>query len=87
MNMGDKTRGVYSKFRVSRTDGSHAPGGKHDGCQYFVLDLDHDPHAKAALDAYADSCRAEYPLLARDLSRWVLELDFGSTSDRGEKHG
>lgn len=65
--MGDPTRGVYEKFRVERTDGKSAPGQKHDGCDYFVLDLTHDKFADAALRAYAEACRAEYPDLARDL--------------------
>jgi len=65
--MGDKTRGFYDKFLVTRTDGQSAPGRKHHGCAYFVLDVDHDPHAVAALRAYADSCEADYPLLARDV--------------------
>ena len=65
--MGDRTRGLYGKFRVSRTDGSDAPGGKHDGCDYFVLDLTHDPFAIPALAAYANACRAAYPLLTADL--------------------
>ena len=66
--MGDKTRGLYEKFRVRRLDGSDRLGGKHDGCWYFVLDVTHDPHARAALLAYAESCRADYPLLADDLT-------------------
>lgn len=65
--MGDPAKGLHHKFEVERTDGTSAPGGKHDGCRYFVLDLDHDPHAAAAIDAYADSCEGDYPLLARDL--------------------
>ena len=65
--MRDKTRGLYNKFSVTRTDGSSEPGGKHDGCHYFVLDLSHDPHAVAALRAYAQSCEKDYPLLAADL--------------------
>jgi len=65
--MGDKTRGLYEKFTVIRNDGSSEPGGKHHGCEYFVLDLTHDKHAGAALLAYAHSCAAEYPLLASDL--------------------
>lgn len=65
--MGDKTRGLYEKYTVTRNDGSSEPGGKHHGCEYFVLDLTHDPHASAALRAYADSCAADYPLLAADL--------------------
>lgn len=65
--MGDKTRGLYGKFHIERTDGKSAPGQKHEGCDYFVLDLTHDPHAAAALRAYADSCAVEYPFLAADL--------------------
>lgn len=65
----DKTKGLYRKFTVERTDGSSGPGGKHEHCHYYVLDLDHDPHAPAAIRAYADSCRAEYPALAADLDR------------------
>ena len=65
--MGDKTRGIYNKFQVTRTDGSSNPGGKHHGCFYFVLDIDHDPHAIPALEAYAASCAADYPLLALDI--------------------
>jgi hypothetical protein len=65
--MGDPKRGLYNKFYVEREDGSSEPGGKHAGCDYFVLDLDHDPFAAPALRAYADACETEYPLLARDL--------------------
>lgn len=65
--MGDKSRGLYGKFIVRRQDGSSEPGGKHDECDYFVLDLTHDAHAKAAILAYANSCETEYPPLAADL--------------------
>jgi len=67
-------RGLHEKFIVTRTDGKSAPGEKHDGCRYFVLDLDHDPHAEAALAAYADACEADRPALAADL-RSVLDAD------------
>ncbi len=61
-------QGLINKFKkVERADGSSAPGGRHDGCEYFVLDIDHDPHARKALLAYADSCGGEYPELAADL--------------------
>ena len=63
----DATKGLYEKFHVERTDGRSAPGEKHDGCEYFVLDLDHDPHALPALIAYEKSCRADFPGLAADL--------------------
>ncbi len=69
--MGDTTRGLIEKFTVTRNDGKSEPGGKHERCRYFVLDLDHDAHAVAALKAYADSCKAEYPPLAADLKALV----------------
>lgn len=65
--MGDTNRGIYRKFNVTRTDGSSEPGGKHEHCRYFVLDLDHDPHAAPALAAYARSCSKTHPVLAADL--------------------
>jgi len=61
------TTGLYGKFIISRVDGTDAPGGKHDGCDYFALDLTHDPFAMPAIKAYADACRTEYPVLAADL--------------------
>ena len=67
-----RSRALSDKFEVHRKDGTDAPGGKHHGCQYFVLDVTHDPHARAALAAYAQSCRAEYPLLAEDIERKLL---------------
>lgn len=65
--MSDKTKGLFGKFYVTRKDGRDRPGEKHDGCEYFVLDLTHDPHAIPAIRAYAKSCRADYPALAADL--------------------
>jgi hypothetical protein len=68
MKMGDRNRGLYSKFTVERTDGQSALGKKHEDCDYFVLDLNHDPHAVPAVLAYAQSCHEDgYELLARDL--------------------
>lgn len=64
-------RGLYGKFNVSRVDGSSEPGGKHHGCQYFVLDVTHDRHSSIALLAYADSCSAQHPELAKDLRKLV----------------
>ena len=63
----DHERGLYGKYHVERVDGSSEPGGKHEHCNYFVLDLTHDKHALPALEAYALSCQDEYPLLAQDL--------------------
>jgi hypothetical protein len=66
-NNADKNQGLYNKFTVSRTDGTDLPGQKHAGCKYFVLDLTHDPHAIPAIRAYADSCRVNFPALAKDI--------------------
>jgi len=74
-NDDDKNKGLYQKYRVERTDGSSAPGGKHEKCRYFVLDLDHDPHAKLALKGYVISCRQYYPELAKDLDDVIDELE------------
>lgn len=61
-------QGLYRKFEVYRTDRSDAgPGCKHWGCDYFVIDVTHDQHAKAALAAYADACEATHPQLAADM--------------------
>jgi hypothetical protein len=85
--MGDKSRGLYpeGKFVVVRRDGLSARGRKHDGCDYFVLDLTHDPHALPALRAYAESARADgYVLLADDLE---AKLRCPETPDEGESDG
>lgn len=66
--MGNEQQiGIYEKYTVTRNDGTGAPGKKHDGCQYFVLDLDHDPFAKGAILAYATACEKTHPVLAQDL--------------------
>lgn len=66
-NKPAEQQGLFRKFDVKRVDGSDAPGGKHEGCRYFVLDMDHDKHAPAALLAYAADCASTYPELAADL--------------------
>lgn len=64
-------QGLFRKFDVRRVDGSDQLGGKHHGCLYYVLDVDHDPYAAAALGAYADACKESHPELARDLrEKW-----------------
>ena len=64
-------QGLFRKFDVRRVDGSDQPGGKHHGCRYFVLDVDHDQHAHDALTAYAAACESSHPELAADLrTKW-----------------
>ena len=68
----DKDRGLYRKYSlIERTDGMSGPGQKHDGCEYFVLDLTHDEHALPAIRAYATSCRKTHPQLSKDLWDWA----------------
>lgn len=86
--MSDRTRGMYRKFDVRRTDGSSEFGGKHQGCDYFVLDCHHDKFSIAAMMAYADACRSEFPQLADDIVRKVSELTvrFASVQTVGASH-
>lgn len=72
------SRGIYRKYIVERTDGSSGPGGKHEHCRYFVLDLAHDPFALPALRAYAKACEKTHPILATDL-RLILASSPGES--------
>lgn len=67
----DKQRGLHRKYVVFRTDGSSLPGGKHENCEYFVLDWDHDPFTIPAMEAYAEACKEKYPELAVDIYRKI----------------
>lgn len=68
-----KPNGLYRKFNVTRVDGKDKPGEKHHGCRYFVLDIDHDPHARQAIGAYVQSLNAhhEHQGLACSLEHWL----------------
>lgn len=57
--MPDNEKGLYEKYNVTRTDGSPIKG-----C--FVIEFK-DPHARIALNAYADSVEMTNPELAQDL--------------------
>ena len=80
----DTEQGLFQKFVVTRTDGSSSPGGKHEGCEYFVLDIDHDPLHKPALEAYANACESTHPQLAADLrTRYRLRVPIGKPEPQG----
>lgn len=71
---------MLNKFVVYRTDGTHNAGEKHDGCDYFVLDITHDKHALPALRAYAESARKDgYELLAKDILNKVENAEKNAT--------
>ena len=73
-----KEQGLYRKFEVRRTDGKDAPGEKHHGCEYFVLDATHDPAAIPALIAYAKYVGANgYPQLAEDIGKRIDAITQG----------
>ena len=78
--MSDKLKGLYKKFIVIRTDGQSVTGQKHDNCEYFVLDITHDPHAILALSAYAVDCRDDHPQLAEDIMKVVCRISLGVRS-------
>ncbi|WP_202844731.1 hypothetical protein [Luteimonas saliphila] len=84
-------QGLYRKFDVIRTDGSDQPGGKHEGCEYFVLDVTHDPHARAAIIGYARSLRdaGTHPELLQDIvDRWVsIDIAGLTPGKEGSDHG
>lgn len=69
MSESDKPRGLYKKYKVERVDKSE----KHVDCEYFVLDLDCDKFALNALYSYMCQCEAEYPYLAKDLRKKLID--------------
>jgi hypothetical protein len=73
-----KALGLFQKFNVSRTDGRDAPGEKHHGAEYFVLDMA-DTFAIPALTAYAEACKHEYPVLSADLFRKASEKSLAAS--------
>jgi hypothetical protein len=71
-----KQLGIYNKYAVYRNDREDRPGYRHQGCEYFVLDMTHDPFAVPALRAYADACQKEgYLALAAELRSKAYELE------------
>lgn len=61
-------QGLFRKYIVKRTDGQDEDLlNKHFNCEYFVLDLTHDPAARAALKAYVQAIVDTHPTLAEDI--------------------
>lgn len=61
--------GLHGKYIVHKTD-----TGEIVRTPCFVLRYDRDPHARAALRAYAASCEPENPRLAFDLEQELRRL-------------
>ena len=68
-NAEDKAFGLREKYAVTRIGGTPH---KHDDCDYFVLDWNHDRYARVAALAYADACEAE----------WLLTCESGPPRSR-----
>lgn len=64
----------HDRYLVKRADGSSTPGGKHENCEYYVLDLDCEPLVHVALDAYATACEMAFPVLSNHLKARVIGL-------------
>ena len=64
--MNDKDRSLYSKYRVTKWDGTPLDG------DCFVLRPDRDPAARAALAAYAAT--TENRQLASDINVWMSRI-------------
>ncbi len=63
--MSDENRCLFQKYIITKTSGDPLD----PEARYFVLRYDKDPHAQAALLAYAESCQVDNPQLAADLCR------------------
>lgn len=72
-------QGAFRKYNVSRADGKDAPGGSHEGDEYFVINLTRDAHAAAAIHAYADSCLTTHPQLSIELVRMLEAREKGNS--------
>ena len=57
----------FDKYKVQRSDANDQPGCRHHGCEYFVLDITHDPFAVPALRAYAAACKESDPELSESI--------------------
>lgn len=69
-------RGLFRKYEVQRVDGRDLIGGDRHGADYFVLDLTHDPIARAAALMYAAMAEHDgYRTLALDIRMRVKELE------------
>lgn len=71
--MGNSQDGLYDKYDVKRNDGD--PEGKHVDCRHFVLDPNHDPMSRRALQTYMqEATKNGYIALAADLQKWLKDL-------------
>lgn len=80
-----EAQGLVHKYHITRVDQSE----QHPDCEYFVMDLTHDPYSVPAMVIYALAAGVEYPQLKDDILarynaalppirptalEWVIEL-------------
>jgi hypothetical protein len=63
--------GIYGKYRIEKTDGTPID----PQAQYFVLRLDTDRAACEAMRTYAHEIRRRNPILSRELTAVLDEMD------------
>ena len=73
----DDQKGLINKYEVRRVDGknddNYYRGELYKKADYFVLKLNSgNKYEIDALEAYAESCKDDLPLLSRDLFRKTL---------------
>jgi hypothetical protein len=62
-------RKLYRKYEIKKTNGEPVD----QNAQYFVLRIDTDPAARAALLTYAEEISNEEPEFATQLRAWVAK--------------
>lgn len=61
---------IYKKYKITKSSGEPVD----PNAQYFVLRIDTDPAARAALLAYADQIQDTLPEFAEQLRNWVKAM-------------
>lgn len=69
----DRDAGLEARYEVTKIND---PTGKHTECRYFVLDPQHDPPARKALETYRFEARmAGFYALSNDLRDWLEMIE------------
>ena len=72
--------GSYRKYRVEKLNDDM---GKHNECEYFVLDLTHDPLAREAALFYARSIMTTNGRLMADIAGSVRRIEQAAADELG----
>lgn len=64
---------LFNKYVIKKSNGTPVD----PTAEYFVLRIDSDPHARAALRAYAESVKENDEKFSNELKAWVNTHDTG----------